>query len=81
MFRLRDGQLEVFLAHPGGPFFANRDDGHWTIPKGEIEPGEEFLATALREFKEEVGIEIDPQSPRARFNPAKGWQNRACLGR
>ena len=59
MFRLRDGQLEVFLAHPGGPFFANRDDGHWTIPKGEIEPGEEFLATALREFKEEVGIEID----------------------
>ncbi len=62
MFRFRDGQLEVFLAHPGGPFFANRDDGHWTIPKGEIEPGEEFLATALREFKEEVGIGIDPKS-------------------
>src|SRR5256885_15156844 len=62
MFRFRNGQLEVFLAHPGGPFFANRDDGHWTIPKGEIEPGEEFLATALREFKEEVGIEIDPKS-------------------
>src|SRR5713101_2812179 len=62
MFRFRNGQLEVFLAHPGGPFFANRDDGHWTIPKGEIEPGEEFLATALREFKEEVGIDIDPKS-------------------
>ena len=62
MFRICDGQLEVFLAHPGGPFFAHRDDGHWTIPKGEIEPGEEFLATALREFKEEVGIEIDPKS-------------------
>src|SRR5678810_387391 len=62
MFRVCEGQLEVFLAHPGGPFFAHRDDGHWTIPKGEIEPGEEFLATALREFKEEVGIEIDPRS-------------------
>jgi len=62
MFRVRDGQLEVFLAHPGGPFFAHRDDGHWTIPKGEIEPGEEFLTTALREFKEEVGIEIDSKS-------------------
>ena len=62
MFRFRKGQLEVFLAHPGGPFFANRDQGHWTIPKGEIEPGEEFLNTALREFKEEVGIEIDPNS-------------------
>ena len=57
MFRFQNGQLEVFLAHPGGPFFAHRDDGHWTIPKGEIEPGEEFLATALREFKEEVGID------------------------
>jgi len=62
MFRVRNGELEVFLAHPGGPFFARRDDGHWTIPKGEIEPGEEFLQTALREFNEEVGIQIDPQS-------------------
>ena len=62
MYRCRDGQLEVFLAHPGGPFFANRDDGVWTIPKGEIEVEEEHLATAIREFKEEVGIDIDPQS-------------------
>src|SRR6267142_7199848 len=62
LYRMSDGRLEVFLAHPGGPFFAHRDDGHWTIPKGEIEPGEEFLETALREFKEEVGIEIDPAS-------------------
>jgi predicted NUDIX family NTP pyrophosphohydrolase len=62
MFRIRGGQLEVFLAHPGGPFFAHRDDGHWTIPKGEIEAGEEFLGTAVREFKEEVGIDIDPRS-------------------
>jgi predicted NUDIX family NTP pyrophosphohydrolase len=62
MYRIKDGKLEVFLAHPGGPFFAHKDEGHWTIPKGEIEPEEEFLRTAVREFKEEVGIEIDPGS-------------------
>jgi predicted NUDIX family NTP pyrophosphohydrolase len=62
MYRIKDGKLEVFLAHPGGPFFAHKDEGHWTIPKGEIEPEEEFLTTAVREFKEEVGIEIDPRS-------------------
>jgi len=62
MYRIRNGQLEVLLAHPGGPFFAHKDEGHWTIPKGEIEPGEDYLTTALREFKEEVGIEIDPRS-------------------
>ena len=56
MYRLRDSRLEVFLAHPGGPFFARRDDGHWTIPKGEIEPGEDLLATAIREFQEETGL-------------------------
>lgn len=58
MYRLRDGRLEVFLAHPGGPFFAHRDDGHWTIPKGEIEPGEDLLATAIREFQEETGLPV-----------------------
>jgi predicted NUDIX family NTP pyrophosphohydrolase len=62
VYRIRDGRLEVFLVHPGGPFFARRDEGAWSIPKGEIEPGEKMLATALREFKEEVGIEIDPTS-------------------
>ena len=55
MYRFREGDLEVFLAHPGGPFFARKDDGHWTIPKGEINSGEEFLAAAIREFTEEVG--------------------------
>lgn len=63
MFRRRGGQLEVFLAHPGGPLFVNRDDDCWTIPKGEVEPGEELLPTAIREFEEETGIAIDPQSP------------------
>jgi predicted NUDIX family NTP pyrophosphohydrolase len=50
--------LEVFLAHPGGPFFARKDDGHWTIPKGEVESGEDLLATAIREFREEIGIPL-----------------------
>jgi predicted NUDIX family NTP pyrophosphohydrolase len=56
MYRLNHSRLEVFLAHPGGPFFSNKDDGHWTIPKGEIEKGEELFETAVREFREEVGI-------------------------
>lgn len=63
MYRIREGRLEVFLAHPGGPFFTRKDEGHWTIPKGEIEPGEELLATAIREFGEETGLRIDPASP------------------
>lgn len=57
MHRLCDGVLQVYLAHPGGPFFKYKDHGHWTIPKGEVAPGESLLATALREFKEETGIE------------------------
>jgi predicted NUDIX family NTP pyrophosphohydrolase len=56
MYRFHDGELEVFLAHPGGPIFRNRDAGHWTIPKGEVQPEEELLDTAQREFFEEVGI-------------------------
>src|SRR6185503_9972200 len=51
MYRRPGGQLEVFLAHPGGPFFAAKDAGHWTIPKGELEPDEDHLSTAIREFK------------------------------
>ena len=56
MYRLQHGQLQVLLVHPGGPFFRNKDDGAWTIPKGEVQPGEELLATARREFAEELGI-------------------------
>src|SRR5262252_9507033 len=56
MFRRRDSELEVFIAHPGGPWFPHRDHDVWTIPKGELEPGEELLAAAIREFQEEVGL-------------------------
>ncbi|MEW5990539.1 MAG: NUDIX domain-containing protein [Chloroflexota bacterium] len=55
LYRLRDSGLEVLLAHPGGPFFANRDAGHWTIPKGEPNGTDELLAAAAREFEEETG--------------------------
>jgi predicted NUDIX family NTP pyrophosphohydrolase len=58
LFRRVDG-LEVFLAHPGGPFWASRDGGAWTIPKGEIAPGEDPLAAARREFAEETGLHPD----------------------
>ncbi|PWU18786.1 MAG: NUDIX hydrolase [Verrucomicrobia bacterium] len=57
MYRRTADQLEVLLVHPGGPFWKNKDAGAWTIPKGEIAPGEEPLATAQREFQEEVGFE------------------------
>jgi predicted NUDIX family NTP pyrophosphohydrolase len=67
MFRFRDGELEVLLAHPGGPIFRNKDYGHWTIPKGEVQANEELLATAKREFEEEVGIK-----PEGVFLPL-GW--------
>lgn len=60
MYRVRDGQLQVLLVHPGGPFFQNKDYGVWSIPKGEIEPGEEMLTAAQREFTEETGIKPNP---------------------
>jgi predicted NUDIX family NTP pyrophosphohydrolase len=56
LFRRTSGALELFLAHPGGPFWKHRDAGAWTIPKGLIEPDEDPLAAACREFREETGI-------------------------
>jgi predicted NUDIX family NTP pyrophosphohydrolase len=56
LFRRRQDRLEVFLAHPGGPFWAGRDAGAWTIPKGLLDPAEDPLAAARREFVEETGI-------------------------
>jgi predicted NUDIX family NTP pyrophosphohydrolase len=58
LWRSREGELEVLLGHMGGPYWAKKDLGHWTIPKGEVEEGEELVAVALREFAEETGHEI-----------------------
>jgi predicted NUDIX family NTP pyrophosphohydrolase len=55
MYRWKRGQPELFLVHPGGPFWAKRDEGAWSIPKGLYEQGEDPLAAAKREFEEETG--------------------------
>lgn len=57
MYRVRDGILEVLLVHLGGPFWAKKDAGAWFVPKGEVEPGEDELGAAKREFREETGFE------------------------
>lgn len=59
LYRRRAGGLEVFLVHPGGPFWARRDLGAWTIPKGAPEPGESLEETARREYTEETGFPIE----------------------
>lgn len=56
LYRRTPSGVEIFLAHPGGPFWTNRDAGAWTIPKGLLDPGEDPLAAARREFEEETGI-------------------------
>jgi predicted NUDIX family NTP pyrophosphohydrolase len=58
-YRWRNGLLEFFLVHPGGPFWKNKDEGAWSIPKGEIDPDEDPLKAAQREFREETGQAID----------------------
>jgi predicted NUDIX family NTP pyrophosphohydrolase len=58
LYRRQKGDVNVFLVHPGGPFWAKKDEGAWSIPKGEYEVGEDPLAVAKREFQEETGFEI-----------------------
>jgi len=58
LYRVRDGKTEVLLVHPGGPFWKRRDEGAWSIPKGEIGPGESRLDVARREFQEELGVPL-----------------------
>jgi len=60
LYRTTGGVTEVFLVHPGGPFFAKKDEGWWTVPKGELLPGELPLDGALREFEEEIGYKPEP---------------------
>lgn len=67
-YRFSEGRLEVFLVHPGGPFWARRDLGAWSVAKGEFEPPEAAVAAARREFAEETGFEVEgelvPLTPR-----------------
>src|SRR5215472_2928859 len=58
LYRVRHGALEVFLVHPGGPFWVKKDAGAWSIPKGEAAAGEALLTAAQREFREETGLAV-----------------------
>jgi len=64
MYRRRSGEVELLLVHPGGPLWAKKDAGAWSIPKGEVNPGDDELSTAKREFKEETGV-----APEGEFIP------------
>jgi predicted NUDIX family NTP pyrophosphohydrolase len=78
MFRQRAGSLEVFLVHPGGPYFRNKDEGAWTIPKGQIESGEQPLDAARREFVEETGL--TPEGPYLPLAPIKQKGGKTVVG-
>jgi predicted NUDIX family NTP pyrophosphohydrolase len=70
LYRIGSAGLEVLIGHPGGPFWARKDDGAWSIPKGEYLDGEDPWAVAQREFREELG-KAPPQGPRLEFAPLK----------
>jgi len=73
LYRWGSKGLEVLLVHPGGPFWQKRDAGAWQIPKGKIDEGEELLAAALREFKEELGVTLEGTArPLTRIRQAAG---------
>lgn len=63
LFRRGAGRLEVLIAHMGGPFWAAKDAAAWSVPKGELDPGEEPLAAARREFAEELGLPVPAGDP------------------
>ena len=65
LFRRAGATIEVLIVHPGGPLWARRDDGAWSIPKGECDAGEDPLATARREFAEEIGVPAPAGEPLA----------------
>jgi predicted NUDIX family NTP pyrophosphohydrolase len=72
-YRLRDTQLEVLLVHPGGPFWAKKDAGAWSVPKGELGPDEDALEAARREFTEETGAVVSgPFAPLGSVRQAGG---------
>ena len=67
LYRRREEVLEVLIAHPGGPFWVRKDDGAWSLPKGEYEEGDDALVAALREFTEETGFAVDDHAADAVF--------------
>jgi predicted NUDIX family NTP pyrophosphohydrolase len=69
MHRIQDGAIQVLLAHPGGPYFVNKDEEAWSIPKGEPDANEDLLVTAQREFEEETGVK--PSGPFIPLKPIK----------
>lgn len=66
MYKKKEGAIKVFLVHPGGPFWKDKDKGVWSIPKGEVEEGEkeDMLIAAMREMKEETGIDAPKERER-----------------
>ncbi|MBC6113114.1 NUDIX domain-containing protein [Pedobacter fastidiosus] len=78
LFRKVENNLEFFLVHPGGPFFVRKDEGFWTIPKGELMEGENPFDAAQREFEEEIGIK--PEGNFIQLNPIiqKGGKKVLC---
>ena len=70
LYRTRGGVVEVLIAHPGGPFWARKDDGAWSLPKGEYTDGEDPWTVAQREFHEELGLPA-PAGPRADLGALK----------
>jgi predicted NUDIX family NTP pyrophosphohydrolase len=70
LYRAGDHGIEVLIAHPGGPFWARKDDGAWSIPKGEYDAGDDPWQTALREFAEELGL-APPEGPRTELGEVR----------
>ncbi len=79
LYRTRDGVVEVLIAHPGGPFWARKDDGVWSIPKGEYGEGDDAWAAAQREFAEEIGLAL-PGGPRIDLGPLKQPSGKVVTG-
>jgi predicted NUDIX family NTP pyrophosphohydrolase len=69
IYRRVGGELQVLLVHPGGPFFRSKDEGAWSIPKGEVGPGEDPIAAAIREVEEEIGL--SPTGPFLALTPVR----------
>jgi len=70
LYRVHEGVVDVLIGHPGGPFWVRKDDGAWSIPKGEYVTGEDPWTVAQREFVEELGLAV-PSGPRIEFEPLK----------